>query len=96
MKLQKKDIQHIAKLARLELTEKEYDLYGEQLSGVLEFIDKLSEVNTDNVEPTAQVTGLLNILREDKVMDWNEKEQADAFKEAPNFEDNQYKVKRVL
>ena len=63
MQLSKEEIQHIAKLARLELTDKELEKYGGQLSAVLNYIDQLKEVDVKGVEPTAQVTGLENVLR---------------------------------
>ena len=94
--LSKKEIKHIAKLARLDLTDKELKLYGGQLSDILGYIDMLKEVDTTGVEPTAQVTGLVNALREDEVSVWDEKETEDALKEAPEMEDGQVKVKRVL
>ncbi len=96
MKLNKEEILHIAQLARLELSEAELSLYGEQLSGILSFIDQLKEVDTENVLPTAQVTGLENVLRDDKARDWDRNELEIAFKQAPDFEDGQYKVKRVI
>lgn len=96
MKLNKKDIEHIANLARLELSDKEIDKYGSQLSGILNYIDQLKEVNTTGVEPTAQVTGLENILREDLVEIWNKDEIKNALNQSPEMEDNQIKVKRIL
>ncbi len=96
MKLTKKEIEHIADLARLELDDNELKLYGNQLSDILDFIDQLQEVDTTGVEPTAQVTGLINIWREDKVLVWDKQEQADALVQAPALEDEQIKVKRVL
>lgn len=96
MKLKKEEIKHIANLARLDLTEKELKLYGAQLSDVLSYIEQLQEVDVGDTEPTAQVTGLENIFREDKVEDWDEKEKQAALKGAPELEDNQIKVKRVL
>ncbi len=96
MKLKKSEIEHIANLARLELSEEELDLYGNQLSGVLDYIDQLREVDTSGVEPTAQVTGLENVLREDKVNSWDKQEQENAINQAPSIEDGQIKVKRVL
>ncbi len=96
MKLKKSEIEHIANLARLELSDEELSLYGEQLSGILDYIDQLQEVDTTGVEPTAQVTGLENVLREDVVNVWDKKEQADALAQAPSLEDGQIKVKRVL
>ncbi len=96
MKLTKKQVQHIANLARLDLTDAELKKYGSQLSDVLNWIDQLKEIDTANIEPTAQVTGLENVLREDVVEDWDSKEREAAFKEAPEIEDGQYKVKRIL
>lgn len=61
------DIEHIARLARLELTEKEKQQYAEQLSVVLEYMDMLHEVETDEVEETCQVGGLEDVVRPDIV-----------------------------
>jgi len=94
--LTKKEIKHIAKLARLDLTDKELELYGGQLSDILGYIDMLKEVDTAGVEPTAQVTGLVNALREDEVRVWDKEETVNALKEASEMEDGQVKVKRIL
>lgn len=96
MDLNKQQIEHIAKLARLELTSDELDKYGSQLSAVLNYIDQLNEVNTDDVEPTAQVTGLINALRDDDALDWDSGEKQAALQESPELENGQYKVRRVL
>jgi aspartyl-tRNA(Asn)/glutamyl-tRNA(Gln) amidotransferase subunit C len=96
MQLSRQEIEHIAKLARLELSEDEIKLYGTQLTGILNFIDQLQEVNTDNIEPTAQITGLNNVFREDEVVDWDRAEVENALKQAPGVENGQVKVKRIL
>ncbi len=96
MKLIRKEIEHIAKLARLDLTEDELEKYGSQLSNVLNYIDQLKEVDVAGVEPTAQITGLENIFRDDVVENWDAKEIDAALKQAPELEDGQIKVKRVL
>lgn len=96
MHLTKQEIEHVAKLARLELTEEEINKYGEQLSAVLSYIDQLSEVDTAGVEPTAQVTGLENVWREDEVEVWDETQTRNALELAPELEDGQIKVKRIL
>lgn len=96
MKLDKQEIQHIANLAKLDLSDEELEKYGGQLSDVLSYIDQLKEVDTDNVEPTAQITGLVNAWREDEIHEWDEKEIDEALKQAPEIEDRQYKVKRVI
>lgn len=96
MQLSKNQIKYIANLARLELDDKEIEKYGSQLSDVLNYIDQLKELDTDGVEPTAQVTGLENVLKNDKINSWDEAEIESALKQAPNLEGDQYKVKRVL
>ena len=96
MKLSKQEIQGIAKLARLDLTEAELEKYGGQLSAVLSYIDQLKEVDVKGVEPTAQVTGLENVLREDEVKNWDKKEIEEALKDALEREGRFIKVKRVI
>ncbi|MFH1427718.1 MAG: Asp-tRNA(Asn)/Glu-tRNA(Gln) amidotransferase subunit GatC [Patescibacteria group bacterium] len=96
MKLKKQEIKKIADLARLELTDEELKTYGSQLSDVLEYIDQLKEVDTSDVQPTAQVTDLENITREDKVEDWPKDEVESALAQAPEREGKFVKVKRVL
>jgi aspartyl-tRNA(Asn)/glutamyl-tRNA(Gln) amidotransferase subunit C len=66
-KLTADQVRHIAKLARLRLTDAEVEKFAPELSSILQYIDKLSEVNTENIEPTAQVTGLTNKFREDEI-----------------------------
>lgn len=66
--LTKDQVLHIAKLARLTLTSSEIDKMTKELSAILNYVELLNEVDTTNVEPTAQVTGLTNALREDVVV----------------------------
>lgn len=61
-----KEVEHIAKLARLGLSESEKKKYSKELSGILDYIDKLNKADTKDIKPTSQVAGLKNILREDK------------------------------
>ncbi len=65
MKLTREEIDRIATLARLSLTDQEKDKFADQISVVLTYADMLKEVNTDTVEETCQVTGLEDIMRED-------------------------------
>ena len=95
MSLKKEDVKHIANLAKLEMTEGEIEKLTPQLSGVLDYIEQLREVDTTGVEPTAQVTGLENIYREDVAEDWANDEREQALNQAP-LEDRYIKVKRVL
>lgn len=96
MKLSKQEIEHIAKLARLELTKDELKKYGDQLSSVLSYIDQLREVEVANIEPTAQVTGLENIWREDRVKNWEADEVQLAIDNTPEMENGQLKVRRII
>ncbi len=59
------DVKHVAKLANLTLTPEEESKFELQLSNILTYVEKLKEVDTKNVEQTAQVTGLENVKRED-------------------------------
>jgi aspartyl-tRNA(Asn)/glutamyl-tRNA(Gln) amidotransferase subunit C len=60
------DIEHMAVLARLKLTPDEKERLSGQLGTVLKYIEKLNELNTDDVEPTAHVLGLSNVFRDDE------------------------------
>lgn len=62
-----KDIRHIAKLARLKLEENEIPKFAKELSAILAYVNLLNELDTENVPATAQVTGIENVLREDRV-----------------------------
>lgn len=63
------DVKRIAQLANLTLTPSEEKEFDEQLSNILSYIEQLNKVYTENVEPTAQVTGLKNVTRNDKFTD---------------------------
>ena len=66
-KLTKDEVLHIAKLAQLNLSDSEIKKFTPQLTSVVDFIGQLKEVNTEGIEPTAQVTGLTNVFRQDRV-----------------------------
>jgi aspartyl-tRNA(Asn)/glutamyl-tRNA(Gln) amidotransferase subunit C len=65
--LTKDQVRHIAKLARLRLTDEEIEKLPHELTNILGYIDMLKEVDTTGVEPTAQVTGMMNSFRDDVV-----------------------------
>lgn len=65
--LTEEQVRHIAKLARLRLSDAEVKKYSTELTKILGYIEILNELKTDDVGPTAQVTGLENVLREDIV-----------------------------
>ncbi len=67
MALTKDEVRHIAKLARLNLSEEEVEKFTKELSSILDYVDQLQEVDTEGVVSTAQVTGLNNSFRADEV-----------------------------
>jgi len=69
MSLDKKTVAKVANLARLEVTDEDLDKYGPQLSNIINFVEQLAEVDTDNVEPLASVVDITLRLREDEVTD---------------------------
>ncbi len=66
-KLTKQDVLHVANLANLSLTDNEVDKFTTQLSSIVNYMEELNEVDTTNISPTTQTTGLVNILRNDEI-----------------------------
>jgi len=66
MKLDRATVEHIAELAKLELTEDEIELYAGQLSAILDYAERLNEVDTSAIPPTASVLPVRNVLRADE------------------------------
>lgn len=95
LKLDIDQIEHIAKLSKLELSEEEKELYAGQLSSVLDYVGELSEIDTENVEPTANVTGLSNVWRDDKI-EKSDINHDDIAKNAPEFKDGNFVVPGVF
>lgn len=94
-KLSTEEVKHIAKLSRLALSEEEVSKYQDQLSSVLSYVEQLGEINTENVEPTANVTGLSNIERQDTI-EPSGITQDDLAKNAPEFKDGFFVVPGVF
>lgn len=90
----KLDVKHIAKLANLTLSEEEEKKFEKQLEETVEYIEGLSEVDTTNVEPTSQVTGLENVTRQDEIKP--SLSQEDALKNAKSTHNGFFKVKGIL
>lgn len=67
MQITKHEVEHVARLARLELTEAEKEEFSRQLSSILSYMEKLNTYDTEGVEPTATVLGEVNVFREDEV-----------------------------
>lgn len=88
------NVPHIAKLANLKLKDEEIKKFEKQLSEVLDYIKKLEEIDTKNIEPTSQVTGLENVLRVDKATESLPQEKA--LTQAKSKHNNFFAVKGIL
>jgi len=88
------DVKHVTDLAKLKLSEEEIKKFQKQLSAIVEFISKLNEIDTKNVEPTGQVTGLENVFREDEVKP--SLTQEEAMSNAPSTHNGYFKVKAIF
>ena len=93
-KLSKKEVEYIAKLSRLGITEKEKEKFQKQLSSILDYVAELSKVDTKGVEPIANITNLSNVTREDDIKPSLSRERL--LKNAPRKENGYLKVKAVL
>ncbi len=89
-----KEVEHVALLARLELSEEEKEVYTKQLSDILEHARKLQDLDTEGVPPTAHVLPLQNVFREDRVGEHLDIE--DVLSNAPEREGDFFKVPRIV
>ncbi|WP_248928274.1 Asp-tRNA(Asn)/Glu-tRNA(Gln) amidotransferase subunit GatC [Paenibacillus hamazuiensis] len=89
-----KDVEHVANLARLELTDDEKQQFTEQLNAILKYAEQLNKLDTDHVEPTSHVMPLFNVMREDEVRPSLPLDKV--MQNAPDEEDGQIKVPAVL
>ncbi|MBI2032801.1 MAG: Asp-tRNA(Asn)/Glu-tRNA(Gln) amidotransferase subunit GatC [Candidatus Levybacteria bacterium] len=88
------DISHVAKLANLPLSEKEKTKFGKQLEETLEYIENLNEVDTSNIEPADNITGLQNISRKDTSSP--SLSQDEALSNTKSKHNGMFKVKGIL
>lgn len=94
MKISKDDVVKVAELARLEFKDQEAELFTEQLSNILENIEKLNELDTGNVEPTSHVLDISTPLRKDKVQKLLTIEEV--LQNAPESEEDFFVVPQVI
>jgi len=88
------DVRHVARLARLELSEAEIELFTGQLAAVLEHAEDIEAMDTAGVPPTAHPLALTNVLRDDTVGDCLDRDEVLA--EAPQAEDSRFRVPSIL
>ncbi|WP_322489135.1 Asp-tRNA(Asn)/Glu-tRNA(Gln) amidotransferase subunit GatC [Chloroflexus sp.] len=94
MSLSEAEVRHVARLARIALSDEEIAVMRAQLSAILDYIAMLQEVDLRNVPPTAQVTGLTTVWRPDVVGEMLT--QAQALANAPDQQDGMFRVRAVF
>ena len=94
MKITKKEVVHVANLARLDLNEESIGKFAGQIDNILEYVDMLNRVETEGVAPTSHAIFLTNAFREDKVKEHLDRNKALA--NAPEKEDGNFVVPKVI
>lgn len=94
MKISSADVEKIANLARLDLKDGEAASYGSQLSNIMAYIEKLNELDTDNIAPTTHVGGLKNVTRPDETAPPLSNDEA--LSNAPDPSNGFYRVPKII
>lgn len=94
MAITRKEVEHVARLARLRLSEEEKALYEEQLSKILEHAARVTSLDTEGVPPTSHAIPVANVTRPDEVIPSLDRE--DALRGAPVPEEGHFRVPRIL
>ena len=94
MKITKQEVEHVAKLARLELQEREKDMLTDQLSNILTYVEQLNTLDTAGVEPTSHVLDIRNVMRDD--IPATSLPQERALANAPEKAAGHYKVPKII
>lgn len=94
MKITRKDVEHVALLARLEIAEDQIEKFTTQLDAILEYADNLSQLDTAEVKPTAHVLPVHNVMRADEVKPSLPRDLA--LQNAPHAEDGYFKVPKLI
>jgi aspartyl-tRNA(Asn)/glutamyl-tRNA(Gln) amidotransferase subunit C len=93
--LTREDVLKLARLARLTISDEEVEKYRTELSEILKYVEQLQNADVEGLEPTSQVTGLKNVMREDEIVDYGVTPD-DLLRAAPNKEGRHVKVKRMI
>lgn len=94
VKITKKEVEHVARLARLELSEEEKEIFTRQLNSILTYIEKLNELDTSKVEPTSHILPIQNVFKEDEIKESLPREKA--LSNAPDRTEEFYRVPRII
>lgn len=92
--INKQDVEHVANLARLELTEDEKSRFTQEIGEILNYANELSKASTENITPISQISGLSNMARKDEIK--NPLGEGQLLENAPSRENGYIKVKKVF
>ena len=91
--ISEEEVKHVAKLARLELTDEEVQKYSKQLGDILKYVEQMNEIDTTGIEPMPHAIPVTNVMREDEVKYEQTKEEL--MKNAPYEEDGFFRVPKI-
>ena len=94
MEISKQEVERVAKLARLAMTEAETATYSQQLNQIVAYVQKLKTFSTEGIEPTSILLEETNVFRSDEPEPSLSEEQA--LKNAPDVEDHRFRVQRII
>lgn len=94
MKLSLDEVKYVAQLARIEFSDEELEKFRTQLDAIIGYIEKMNELDTENVKPTSHVVDVNNVLREDEV--GNSLPREEVLKNAPCSENGFFKVPKII
>ncbi len=94
MKITKETVDQVATLAKLSFTDTEKEKIQQDLSKIIDFVEKINEIDTDGVEPLTHINESVNVLREDEAIETLTQEEA--LKNAPQKDSDYFKIPKVL
>jgi aspartyl-tRNA(Asn)/glutamyl-tRNA(Gln) amidotransferase subunit C len=94
MKITRSEVEHVAQLARLQFDDEQLELFVNQLNAILDYFDKLQDLDTRDCEPTSHVVPINNAFRNDAEEGFSDKELL--LKNAPSEENNCFKVPKII
>ena len=94
MALSEKDVQYVAKLSRLEVTDQETAKYTQQLANILQYVEQLNKLDTANVEPMTHPLDMKNVFRKDEVKP--SLTQTEVLSNGPEVQSGHFKVPKIM
>jgi len=94
LKIDRKEVEHVAQLARLQFDDAQLEMFVHQLNTILEYFDKLQEIDTAEIEPTSHAVTMSNVFRDDVIEGFSDKDLL--LTNAPSEEKGCFKVPKVI